>query len=291
MIPPRRRLVAAGLALCVSGVAGVRAGQGPTFSSRLEVVRVDALVTENGRVVEGLRPGDFEVRDNGVPQQVDFASVAELPLNVVLALDASASLSGARLQHLREGGLGLVEALAADDRAALITFSHVVSLREALTVDKGRISRALHALEPGGQTSLVDGAYAAMTLAPTDGASRSLVIVFSDGQDTSSWLAPERVIESARHADATIYSVAVRGAQRPQFLHDLTAATGGAVIEIESTRDLRATLTAVLAEFRQRYVIGFSPKGVNPGGWHTLQLRIKGRRAEVKARAGYFGGR
>jgi VWFA-related protein len=291
MNPPRRRFLAAGLAVCVSGVASARAGQAPTFSSRLEVVRVDALVTENGRVVEGLRPGDFEVRDNGVLQQVDFASVAELPLNVVLALDASASLSGDRLPHLREGGLGLIDALGPDDRAALVTFSHVVSLREALTGETGRISRALRALEPGGQTSLVDAAYAAMTLAPADGASRNLVIVFSDGQDTSSWLRPERVIESARYADATIYSVAVRGTERPRFLRDLTAAAGGSVIEIESTSDLRATLTAVLAEFRQRYVIGFSPRGVAPGGAHTLQIRVRGRRAEVKARAGYVGGR
>ena len=64
------------------------------FSSRIDAVRVDVLVTENGRPVQGLTPDDFEVLDNGVRQRVDLASFEQIPLNVVLALDMSASLPG-----------------------------------------------------------------------------------------------------------------------------------------------------------------------------------------------------
>jgi len=259
-----------------------------TFSSKLEVVRVDALVTESGRVVRGLQPADFEVRDNGVLQQVDLASFEELPLNVILALDASDSVSGDPLQHLRRAGRTLVEALKPDDRAALLTFSHFVALREPLTGDGPRIIRALDSLQPGGETSLVDAAYAAMMLAEPGGAPRNLVIIFSDGHDTSSWLTASRVIESARIADATVYAVAVRGAKRPEFVRDLARITGGSVIEIESIRDLGATFSRILDEFRQRYVISYSPRGVARGGFHTLQVRVKGRRVDVQARAGYF---
>ena len=268
----------------------VALGQIATFSSKLEVVRIDARVSENGRVILGLQPADFEVRDNGVLQQVDFASFAELPLNVILALDASNSVSGDRLQHLRGAGLTLIEALTQADRAALLTFSHAVTLRQPLTGDAARIRGALEALEAGGETSLFDGAYAAMTLARPDGESRNLVIVFSDGQDTSSWLTPGRVVDLARYTDATVFAVAVRGPRSPDFLRDLTGATGGSVIEIESTRDLAATFTRILDEFRQRYVIGFSPRNVAGGGFHALQVRVKGRRAQVEARAGYLAG-
>ena len=75
-----------------------------TFTSRIEAVRVDVLVTENGRPVQGLTPDDFEVLDNGVRQRVDLASFEQIPLNVVLALDMSASLQGLRLGHLQTAG-------------------------------------------------------------------------------------------------------------------------------------------------------------------------------------------
>jgi Ca-activated chloride channel homolog len=265
-------------------------GQIATFSSKLEVVRIDARVSENGRVIRGLQPADFEVRDNGVLQQVDFASFAELPLNVILALDASNSVSGDRLQHLRGAGRTLIEALKQQDRVALLTFSHAVTLRQPLTGDAARISRALEALEAGGETSLFDAAYAAMKLIRPDGESRNLVIVFSDGQDTSSWLTPRRVLDLARYTDATVFAVAVRGTRGPEFLRDLAGATGGSVIEIESTGDLAATFARILDEFRQRYVIGFSPRNVAGGGFHVLQVRVKGRPAQVEARAGYLAG-
>jgi VWFA-related protein len=291
MIASRRRLLAAGLGVWTSGWAMAVHGQAPTFSSKLEVVRVDALVTDSGRVVRGLRADDFEVRDNGVVQQVDHASFEEFPLNLVLALDTSGSVSGDRLQELRRAGRTLIEALRSDDRAALVTFNQKATLREALTGDTARIRRALDGIEAAGETSLFDAAYAAMLLAQPDGARRNLVIVFSDGQDSSSWLTAERVIYSARYSDATVYGVTVRGARRPEFLRDLAGATGGSVIEIESIKDLAVTFPRVLAEFRQRYVIGFSPRGVTGGGFHKLQVRIKGRRADVQARPGYVAGR
>src|SRR4051794_38816142 len=85
--------------------------QAPTFSTIIEAVRVDVLVTEDGRLVPGLRPSDFEVLDNGVPQTVDLASFEEIPLNVVLALDMSSSLDTEQLQHLRSGGKALLGGL------------------------------------------------------------------------------------------------------------------------------------------------------------------------------------
>src|SRR5580765_501811 len=78
--------------------------QSPVFSSKVEVVRVDALVTDGGRPVLGLGPTDFEVLDNGVPQNVEFVSYDQIPLNVVLAFDMSVSVAGERLEHVRSAG-------------------------------------------------------------------------------------------------------------------------------------------------------------------------------------------
>lgn len=264
--------------------------QQPTFSSRVEAVRVDVLVMDRGEIVRGLRPEDFEVRDEGVLQDVDRVRLEQLPLNVILGLDVSASVSGERLGHLQGAGDTLLQRLAAGDRAALLTFSHVVRLRQELTGDIPRIRQALADVDPSGQTSLVDGTYGAIALAGSD-VGRSLLIVFSDGVDTASFLSPDIVLQSARRSDVVVYGIAMRSRISPTFLKNLGELTGGAVFEIESTRDLSQTFLRILEEFRQRYLLSFSPRGVSPTGWHRLDVRVKGRRATVSARAGYQAGR
>jgi len=259
-----------------------------TFTSRIEAVRVDVLVTENGKPVQGLSPSDFEVLDNGVRQRVDLASFEQIPLNVVLALDNSASLQGLRLGHLQTAGKRVLEGLKPGDRAALVAFSHIVSPSQSLTDDLDRIRLALDRVRGEGLTSLIDATHAGMLLGESD-AGRSLLIVFSDGVDTSSWLTADAVVETARRGDVVVYGVEV-GDQRVTFLRDLSEVTGGRLFSIESTKDLASAFAGILEEFRMRYLVSYSPQGVAPGGWHRLEVRVKHRGAAVKARPGYFAG-
>jgi len=283
-----RRLVAASVAVLMGGAVAPSAQQ-PTFSAKRESVRVDVLVTDRGKVVTGLGARDFEVRDNGVPQAIDLVSFQQIPLNVFLALDTSASVSGERLTDLQTAGHALLDRLAQDDRSALLTFSHMVRLREGLTGATARVRQALTGVQPLGDTALVDGAYTAIMLDPLDGG-RNLLLVFSDGLDTASWLTPERVLDSAKRSDFVVYGVSSRGPEESKFLEDLTELTGGTTLKIETTRDLSATFLKILDEFRQRYLISYSPTGVPAGGWHHLDVRVKGRRVTVKSRAGYQAG-
>lgn len=276
------------VAVLLGSVAEPSAQQ-PTFSTRRDAVRVDALVTDGGKVVTGLGTSDFEVRDNGVTQSVDLVSFQQIPLNVFLALDTSLSVSGERLAHLQTAGRALLDRLGKEDRSALLTFSHAIRLREGLTGATDRVREALASVEPFGDTALIDGAYATLMLAPQDGG-RNLLLVFSDGLDTASWLTPERVIDSAKRSDFVAYGVASRGAEDSKFLEDLTEITGGTTLKIASTRELSATFLKILDEFRQRYLISYSPTGVPTTGWHRLEVRVKGRRLTVKSRAGYQAG-
>jgi Ca-activated chloride channel family protein len=284
----RRRLVGVSLAVLL-GSAVAPSAQQPTFSAKRESVRVDVLVTDRGKVVTGLAANDFEIRDNGVPQTVDLVSFQQIPLNVFLAFDVSTSVSGERLTHLQTAGHALLDRLSKEDRSALLTFSHTVLLREGLTGATARVRQALADVQPLGETALVDGAYTAMMLDPLDGG-RNLLLVFSDGLDTASWLTPEGVLESAKRSDVVVYSVSSRGPEDSKFLDDLTELTGGAMLKIESTRDLSATFLKILDEFRQRYLISYSPSGVAAGGFHRLDVRVKGRRVTVKSRSGYQAG-
>ena len=281
------RQLAFALGMIAAGGAG--SAQTPSFSSQIESVRIDVLVTDRGKPVLGLRPGDFDVRDNGVPQIVELVSYEEIPLNVILAFDMSASLDAQRLEHLRGAGKALLSGLKDIDQAALVTFSHLVSQGAPLTSDFGRVRTALDEAAPHGQTSLVDASFTGMMIGESD-VGRSLLLVFSDGVDSTSWLSADAVLETAQRSDVIVYGVEV-GRRRFSFLRDLSAATGGRSIEIESTGDLDATFRGILDEFRQRYLISYSPQGVAAGGWHRLDVRVKGQNPTVRARPGYFSER
>jgi VWFA-related protein len=269
--------------------SGGRAQQSPAFSSKVEAVRVDVLVTDNGQPVRGLGPGDFEIVDNGVPQVVDLVSFDEVPLNVILALDMSDSVAGDRMDQLRGAGGRVLAALKKGDQAGLVAFSHAVQLGARLTGDVASVQAVLAAAQSSGQTALIDGTYAGIMVGESD-AGRALLIVFSDGVDTASWLRADAVLDTARRADVVVYGVSVVSRLKPEFLREITSLTGGRLFEIEKTTNLASTFLAILEEFRHRYLVSYTPKGVAKDGWHKLDVRVRNRRTTIKARPGYLAG-
>ena len=260
--------------------------QPPAFRSSVEAIRVDVLVSRGGRPVTGLTPADFEIRDDGVVQQVEHAFLEEIPLNVVLALDASSSVAGERARHLKAASRGLLDRLKADDQAALVTFGDAVVVRSPLTRDRSSIREALDAVVPFGDTSLIDAGHTAMLLGESQ-PGRALVIVFSDGVEVTSYLAAQAVLDAAKRSDAVVYGVALKSLG--PFLKDLTDASGGELFEIQSSSELDAAFAKVLDQFRHRYLLSYTPRGVKRGGWHRLQVRVRQGGTTVRARPGYLG--
>jgi VWFA-related protein len=261
--------------------------QQATFRGRIDIVRVDALVTNRGKPVLGLTAADFEILDNGVRQQVDLVSMDEIPIIATMTLDISASLDGPRLAQLRSAGSALLHALKSDDQSALVTFSHALDLGSKPTTDHASVLRVLDNVAAEGRTSLYDATYAGLALGESDTA-RSMLLVFSDGFDTASWLTADAVMDTAKRSQAVVYGVAVRGRIKNPFLESLTDLTGGALIQVDSTKDLDAVFLRILDEFRHRYLISYRPRGVTGTGWHKLEVRAKG--GTVRARQGYVGG-
>jgi VWFA-related protein len=258
------------------------------FSSRTLGVRVDVLVLDGGRPVGGLTARDFELRDNGVLQRVEVVDAADVPINAVLALDSSASIRGRRLTDLIAAGDALLDGLKPVDRAGVISFNHAVSPPVRLTADLREARSALRAVDPRGRTAVMDGVYVALT-STLDQSGRFLIVVCTDGADTMSWLKPSEVLEASKRANAVVYAVTPAGGRRSDPLKDLTEATGGQMLEVKSSGDLRPAFQRILTEFRTRYVLAYSPQGVASGGFHRLEIAVPRRRATVKARAGYIG--
>lgn len=267
-------------------VFAVPVPQQPTFRSRAEAVRVSVLVTDGSKAVVGLRASDFELLDNGVPQRLELLTNERSPVGLVLALDVSQSVHGDRMERLIEACQAMLDGLKADDEISLLTFNHAFSLRAGPTRNIAQVRERLSNLQGAGSTALRDATQAALLTAETS-AGRPLVVVFSDGQDMSSWLTDDDVLATARASEALIYAVRVGNDSGP-FLKDVAHATGGSVFVAGSNKDLRARFLDVLEEFKSRYFLGFTPRNVSTAGWHRLEVRVRGRRVSVKARPGYF---
>ena len=260
-----------------------------TFTAGVDVVRVDVLVTRGRTPATGLTTTDFELRDSGVLQQIDFVSYDEIPLNVVLVFDASASVAGTRQGHLRDASRAVFDGFRKGDRGALVTFGLAVVPTVELTANVAELQTRLDRTQPRGETSLIDGAFAGLMVAASD-TGRSLMLVFSDGLDTISWLTADSVLDAAKRSDAVVYGVVADKTSGRSFIKDLATATGGDVVEISSTDNLATTFVQLLNVYRQRYLLGYVPRGVPKNGWHPVDVRVKPSGMTVKARPGYLTG-
>ena len=289
----------------------------PTFTVKIEGVQVDVLAAARGRPLVGLGVDDFVLRDNGIVQRIDSVVREDVPLDVFLVLDTSASVIGEPLEALADAARMVVDGLSPRDRIALLTFGHGLTGFGPLTSDKTVVQKAIDGVRASGATSLVDAVYAALALRNTS-ATRALVIVFTDGRDTSSWLLPSTVLDVAWQTDVVVYSVALappepakadmaislwgqsrmtsisvapRGTERdqpPAFLEELASITGGRLLRTGSPSKLREAFAQALREMKTRYLLSYTPQGVEREGWHTLDVSLTRLNADVTARRGYF---
>jgi Ca-activated chloride channel family protein len=261
----------------------------PVFGVEVEVVRVEVLVTRRGEPVRDLSAEDFELHDNGVRQQLHPITFEEAPVDALLVLDLSESVKGSKLDALREAAGAFLGGLSPVDRAALVGFQQSVVVAVPATHAIPSVRFALDTVEGGGSTALHDAVYVALRL-PEAGPRRSAVVVFSDGIDNVSWLSGEEVVEAAGRSGAVVYAVDAREPGDPDddFLKDVTKATGGQVWRAGKTDDLPARFLDVLHDIRARYVLSYTPAGVDTAGWHELEVKLRGRKGDVLARPAYY---
>jgi VWFA-related protein len=278
------------------------------FRTTTEAVPVDVFVGKDGKAVAGLAREDFEVYDDGKQQQIDFVSTGTVPVNVMLVLDTSTSVAGETLTHLRAAADGFLRELTLEDRAGLLTFSHHLKLRSGLTSEHEPLSRLLDGVVAEGATSWRDALFATLEILELV-RERPMVLLFTDGADTYSWLTEDQMPSILERSDAVVYAVAreegrmtpdgttlgerFREARRERAgrlrgLRELAEMSGGRLVETRSSDGLQATFLEILNEMKSRYVLTYSPSSPMREGWHAIEVKVKRKGAEVHARKGYY---
>lgn len=277
------------------------------FRSSVDLVTIQASVRDSrGRVVRGLMPSDFEVRDNGELRPiVELRSDQQSPVSLVILVDMSGSMRvGPKIALMRQAfGSVLAQLRDGQDEAAVFTFDSSLHERHGFTSDLGRLANVLSDFEPFGSTSLYDATAAtARRIAGHTGTHRAIVVL-TDGIDTSSTLTAAQVSGLAGAIDVPVFVVATVpaidqhamsvAADRPRRagaadLRDLAEWTGGQLVFAATPLDAATVASAIVDGLRHQYVLAI--EAASASEWHRLDVRVKSPSSTVRARSGYFGG-
>lgn len=304
---PMSSLAATLVALGLTAAASPRvplAGPGqrpPTFAAGVESVYVDAFVTRDGRSLPGLGAASFELEDDGERQVVELVSVESLPVTTLLVFDTSSSVLGGKLRALRSASEAFLDGLRGEDEIGLIAFSHEVRFLARPSSDRASLRRGLEGMRAAGATAVWDALYTALAVLETR--SRTVVILFTDGEDNMSILVPSRVKTVAERSNALVQIVGFkpqallgRGGRvvdppEPEHLRALrlvAEATGGRFWDAGSPERLGSAFAAIVAAMNTRYVLRYEPPGPSRPGFHRIELRLRGQKGDVRARRGYW---
>ena len=272
---------------------------------RVNVRLVRTLVTVkdgNGQLIGSLNKEDFTLFDNGVKQDIAvFERQTEQPLSVAVLVDTSAS-TGIELRYELDSVSKFLRALLGegnpDDTVALYSFNWQVNLLSSYTRRFARLDGQLKQLKSEGGTSLYDAIYlASRELELREG--RHVMVIVTDGGDTTSVKDFHQALEAAQRADVLMYPVLVvpitndagRNVGGENALTTLAAGTGGRVFLPTLGAELDRAFSDILRELRTQYLIGFYPKDVPPtkDRFHTLKVGVAGRNLRVITRSGYYG--
>lgn len=283
---------AAAVALTISVAA-----QGQKIKVSTASVPVYVTVTNaEKQLVPDLTIDDFDVLDNLKPQTINVFENKPVPITTVVMLDTSGSMTG-NIDFLKQGVEQFLLRLLPEDMAQVGEFNDKIKFHPGEFIDnRDRLIYMLkNDLDFGYPTRLWDAAEESLVkLEPISG--RKVLVLFTDGDDTSSKIGVNKVMDHAREKDIMIYGVGfiseyfngqshVRS-QPDRGLKKLTEDTGGGYFELKRTADLNETFTRVAQELHSQYVLGFSPEALD-GKIHKLDVRVKKPGMTARARKTY----
>jgi VWFA-related protein len=273
------------------------------FRAGTESVAISASVKRGNAAVANLTANDFRLTDNGVAQAIEAVTIESVPLDVTLMMDTSGSTAGA-LDRMKSNVVSIAKMLRPDDQFRLLTIG--LSVETPVPWQRAGNPVSLEMKAVPGISLVYDALFVAITHAPAAGR-RHLIVAMTDGEDCGSLLDGGRVLDASGRSEAVLHWIYVssqgdfdpnalaayctpRDARERNFVEESAIRTGGDRHQSRFGDPAVRTFAQILDEFRQSYVLRYSPQGVKAPGWHAVTVQVPAQPAlTIKSRSGYFG--
>jgi Ca-activated chloride channel homolog len=296
------RAVALTAAIVCVVTLGVAAQQGK-FRAGVDLVSLNVTVMDGTKYVTGLQQDDFEVYEDGAKQTVSLFSAAQQPIALAILLDTSNSMEE-KIATAQEAATGFVRRMKKDDVIEVIEFNSQVRIPQPLTNDVSALERAIRQTSVNGSTSLYNAIYVSLRGLKDERAKnaeeirRQAIVVLSDGDDTSSVIEYDDVLDLAKRSETAIYAIGLRQPEsgRGKFkeaefvLRQLSQETGGRVFFPTSIAELPKIYEQISEELASQYTMAYSSKNpMRNGAWRRIDVRVNKPGATARTRRGYYG--
>ena len=278
--------------------------QSPSFRAGIDVVSLNVTVTDStARYVADLEAEDFSIFEDGVKQDVMLFSRTNLPVALALLLDTSASME-TRLPVAQEAAVGFARRLRPQDLAEIVSFDSRVVVLQPFTSSATELEQAIRKTSAGGSTSLHNAIYIALkdlrkiVATSADEVRRQAIVVLSDGEDTSSLLPFEEVLDLAKRSETAIYAIglkgdegsAARGFKEAEFvMRQFAQETGGRAFFPNQVAELSHIYGQISDELSSQYTVGYTSRNQrSDGAWRRVVVRIGRPNTIARTKLGYF---
>jgi VWFA-related protein len=277
--------------------------QRPAFRTGIDIVSLNVTVTDSANhYVTDLDEGDFSVFEDGVKQSINFFSRRQQPIALSLLLDSSASMEQ-HLPTLQAAATNFVQKLKPNDIAQVVDFDSRVEIRQSFTSNKSELQAAIEQTSAGGSTSLHNAIYIALKelrkvrAVNEEDVRRQALIVFSDGEDSSSLVSFEEVLDLAKRSETAIYAIALRGSdvqakgfREAEFvMRTLAQETGGRAFFPAKIDDLNGVYSQIADELASQYTLGYSSGNLRrDGAWRRVVVQVARPNITPRAKKGYY---
>ena len=300
MMIRRSFLVALSIASAMTIAVGAQQGR---FRSGIELVSLNVTVTDGAKYVTGLEQEDFEVYEDGAKQSLSFFSHVQQPIALAILLDTSNSMEE-KLATAQEAAIGFVRRMKKDDVIQVVEFNSQVRVPQPFTNDTNALERAIRQTSVNGSTSLYNAIYVSLRALKDERAKnaeeirRQAIVVLSDGDDTSSVIEYDDVLDLAKRSETAIYAIGLRQQEtgRGKFkeaefvLRQLSQETGGRVFFPTSIGELPKIYEQISEELASQYTMAYSSKNpMRNGAWRRIDIRVSKPGLTARTRRGYYG--
>ncbi len=277
--------------------------QRPSFRAGVDIVSLNVTVMDgSNHYITDLDQGEFSVFEDGVKQELTFFNRRQQPIALSLLLDSSASMED-KLPTLQVAATNFVKRLKPNDLAQVVDFDSRVEIRQAFTSNQEELGTAIGQISAGGSTSLHNAIYIALKelrkirAVSEEDVRRQALIVFSDGEDTSSLISFEEVLDLAKRSETAIYTIALRGVdtqskgfREAEFvMRQLAQETGGRSFFPAKVEDLAGVYQQIADELASQYTLGYTSKNSKrDGAWRRVVVQVARASITPRAKKGYY---